>query len=185
LALADTAFAQAAGDRIAVFVVLNEAPKSGAVQPRLVMVGTLTFNPEARTVRGGGNFEVFDQASAQKTILAQGRWQATQFGNWDTKSLPTYRQIQPGILDLRVNMDQLGAADLRVICNVGFVPLSTGEPEGIRLTTTQHGRFDPVTGLTHTSVPGYTTEVVRRVHHHHHHHHIHKRKKKRSGERLD
>jgi hypothetical protein len=58
-------------------------------------------------------------------------------------------------------MDGLGAATCRFACNVGFVGLSTGEPETAVLTTSQYGAFNKiVASLTHSSVPGNTTEVT-------------------------
>lgn len=163
---ADAAFAQASpNDRIALWIVVNEAATpQGSVRPVIAWVGCVTFKPEQRVVKGGGNFTIVDFAkapAARVPPIASGMWRATQFVNWDTKGLPTVGQIQPGVLDLGITMDGLGAATCRFACNVGFVGLMTGEPETTVLTTTQYGKFDKiVASLTHSSVPGNSTEVT-------------------------
>ena len=160
------ALAQAsATSRIAVWVAFSQAPMSGTVQPRVGMVGAVTFDPDKKTVAGGGSYVVFDQASpVPKTILASGKWTAKTFLSYDQKGLGSYDQIQPGILELQGDFDNLGTGlTLRTVCNVGPAGLMTGEPEGYVLKGTKYGDFaplNPVVGITHLSVAGYTTEVV-------------------------
>ncbi|MFN2467168.1 MAG: hypothetical protein ABR521_03420 [Gaiellaceae bacterium] len=179
---AEAAFAQAADSQIALVVAFSEAPRTSAgVQPRMAINAALTFRPQQRLVAGGGNWVLFDWArpATPQRMLASGRLTARQFVNWDTRGLSAVGTVQPGLLDLQADFEglQSGVA-LRIICNVGPAGVQTGEPEGYRATTTQYGTFEPLSpslGITHTSAPGYTTEVIRHQHHHHHHHHPRRR----------
>lgn len=66
--------------------------------------------------------------------------------------------IQPAILTLRADFDNLAnGATLELICNVGAVPLLTGEEEGYVLEGTPYATFKQlsrVVGITHLSVAG-------------------------------
>jgi hypothetical protein len=160
------ALAQAApGSRIAVWVAFSEAPKKDSVVPRIGMVGAVTFHPDKKTVAGGGSYSLFDQATpVPKTILASGPWTAKTFLSYDQKGLTSWDQIQPGILEFQADFQNLGnGLTLRTVCNVGPAGLMTGEPEGYVLKGTTYGDFlplNPIVGITHLSVDGYTTEVT-------------------------
>ncbi len=153
------------GHRIYVFVSFSQAPvtKSG-VLPRIGMDGAGTFDPDAGWVKGGGNFTLFDQAKpTPKPLIASGFWEATGFVSYDTKGLGFFGTIQPAILTVLANFDVLGSGlTLKLICNVGAVPLLTGEDEGWQLLDTPaYGTFQPPTpgvGITHLSIQGVSID---------------------------
>jgi hypothetical protein len=102
---------------------------------------------------------LFNQAAPfPKPLLASGNWRARRLLSYDTKGLGSYGMIQPGILTLRGDFDNLArGATLELICNVGAVPLLTGEEEGWMLEGTPYGTFkqlSPTIGITHLSVAG-------------------------------
>jgi hypothetical protein len=122
------------------------------------MRGAGTFDPDAGWVKGGGSFVLFDQAHATpKPLIASGFWEPTTFVSYDTKGLPSYGNIQPAILTVLADFDVIGSGlTLELICNVGAVPLLTGEDEGWKLLhTPAYGSFvqlNPIAGITHLSV---------------------------------
>ncbi len=126
------------------------------------MNGKVVFNPEAGTVRGGGNFVHLDNAPpVPKPILACGLWEAREFVSWD-HDVGTYCRINASILELEITLfpdeGDPTQATLRLICNIGAAGLSTGEQEGFVLTIPDapFGSFkplDPPLGLTHISTP--------------------------------
>ncbi len=137
------------GDRrVFVYVAYSQAPTTSAgVQPRIGMQG------------GGGSYVLFDQATpVPKKLLAFGDWRARRVLAYDTKGLGSYGTIQPAILTLRADFDNLvEGATLELICNVGPAGLATGEEEGWVLEDTPYGTFmplSPVIGITHLSVAG-------------------------------
>src|SRR6266852_1020758 len=149
------------GHRVYVFVSFSQAPATGSVmQPRIGMRGAGTFDPDAGWVKGGGSYVLFDQAHATpKPLLASGSWEPTAFVSYDTKGLPSYGTIQPGILTVLADVEGIGSGlTMKLICNVGAVPLMTGEPEGWKLLATPaYGDFvplNPAVGVTHLSLEG-------------------------------
>ncbi len=153
------------GHRIFVFVSFSQAPlTSSGVRPRIGMDGAGTFDPDAGWVKGGGNFTLFDQAKpTPKPLIASGFWEATGFVSYDTKGLGSFGTIQPAILTVLANFDVLGSGlTLKLICNVGAVPLLTGEDEGWQLLDTPaYGTFQPPTpgvGITHLSIQGVSID---------------------------
>jgi hypothetical protein len=111
---------------------------------------------------GGGNFvhvtfsPVFPMG---QSLVASGTWHVNDFVSYTDVGLPSYGRIQPSIIVVTVVLrpDAGGSFDgtLLVACNVGFVPLNTGEPEGFQLNIPGLGfDFDtPIVGLTHISIP--------------------------------
>jgi hypothetical protein len=149
------------GHHVYVFVSFSQAstPAGGLTTPRIGMNGAGTFDPHARWVKGGGSYVLFDQAHANpKPLVAHGLWKAKHFVSYDTKGLGSYGEIQPAILELTVDLDGLGTGlAMTLVCNVGAVPLLTGEEEGWELEGTPFGDFhplSPVVGITHLSVEG-------------------------------
>ena len=163
---ATDALAHAApGSTIAVWVAFSEAPKKDSVIPRIGMVAAVTFHPDKKTVAGGGSYVLFDQASpVPKKIIASGPWTAKTFVSYDQKGLGSYDEIQPGVLEFQGDFTNLGTGlTVHAVCNVGPGGLSTGEPEGYVLKGTTFGDFaplNPIVGITHLSVDGFTTEVT-------------------------
>ena len=171
---AEAAFAGAPpNSRIAVWIVVSRAAAAqGPVLPTIAWVGLLALRPEQEFIKGGGNFQIFDfnKPPAERTPLATGAWKATEFLGWTTKNLagtplPSFGQIQPSVLDAKIEMDGLGEATMEFACNVGFAGISTGRPETVVLTTSQYGVFNnpiPTTAasLTSSSIAGYPNVPV-------------------------
>jgi hypothetical protein len=110
---------------------------------------------------GGGNFVHVTFTPAFPTgqsLVASGTWDVTGFVSY-TDGLAAYGRIQPSIVVVTVDLHPDGggsiAGTLQVACNVGFVPLDTGQPEGFKLNLPAAGfNFDtPILGLTHISIP--------------------------------
>lgn len=153
------------GHRIYVFVSFSQAPAISEVLPRIGMQGAGTFDPDARWVKGGGSFTLVDQSKpTPKPLIASGFWEPTAFVSYDTKGLGSFGTIQPGILTFLADVDGIGLGlTMEVICNVGAVPLLTGEDEGWKLLDTPaYGSFVPlsptVTGISHLSIPGVSID---------------------------
>jgi hypothetical protein len=154
------------GHRVFVFVSFSQAPAAGSVaMPRIGMQGAGTFDPDAGWVKGGGSFVLFDQAHPMpKPLIASGFWEPTAFVSYDTKGLPSYGTIQPAILTVLADVEGIGSGlTLELICNVGAVPLMTGQPEGWKLLDSPtYGSFVPlsptITGITHLSVRGISID---------------------------
>ena len=151
------------GHRIFTFVSFSEAPlTSTGVRPRIGLDGAGTFDPGAGWVKGGGNFTLFDQAKpTPKPLIAAGFWQPTAFVSYDTKGLGSFGKIQPAILTVLADFDEIGSGlTMEVICNVGALGAAgmTGEDEGWKLLATPaYGDFVPLSpgvGITHMSVEG-------------------------------
>jgi hypothetical protein len=159
------ALAQSPNDshRVYVFVSFSQAPlTSSGVLPRIGMRGAGTFDPNAGWVKGGGSFVLFDQKHATpKPLLASGFWEPTGFVSYDTKGLPSYGTIQPAILTFLADVEGIGSGlTMEVICNVGAVPLLTGEDEGWKLLATPaYGDFVPAgVGISHLSLEGVSID---------------------------
>ncbi len=161
------------GHRIAEFVSFSQAagPKSGPVgtltSPRIGMNGAVTFDPDAGWVKGGGGYELFDQAAAvPKPLKLTGQWEANQFVDYSTENVNTHAQlnpyglIQPGILTLTADLDGFATGlTMMLVCNVGALGAPggglTGLDEGWFLEATPYGDFEPAgVGITHLSVEG-------------------------------
>ncbi len=159
------------GHRIYVFVSFSQAPvtKSG-VLPRIGMDGAGTFDPDAGWVKGGGNFNLFDQnkptpSTTPKPLITSGFWEATAFVSYDTKGLGSFGFIQPAILTVLADFPGIGSGlTLKLICNVGALGAAgmTGEDEGWQLLDTPaYGSFvplSPAVGITHLSVLGVSID---------------------------
>lgn len=155
------------GMREFVFVAFSQAPRTtNGVLRRIGMQGAGTFKVDPGYVKGGGSYVMFDQNSSMpKPLLASGLWEATGFVGYTHGALadaPTYGTIQPGILEMTADVEGIGSGlTMVLICNVGAVPLSTGQPEGWRLLNTQFGDFaplSPILGITHLSIPGIAVD---------------------------
>jgi hypothetical protein len=130
----------------------------------MLIEGAATFIAKNGQVdrEGGGNFNHirFTPAFPQgQQLLASGKWEPTGFVSYDRRGLPDYGRVRPSVIVVTVVLepDAGGSLEgtLRVICNVGFAGLLTGEPEGFKLNLPGLGlNFDtPLVGLTHISIP--------------------------------
>src|SRR5260370_1357435 len=117
------------------------------------MDGAGTFDPDAGWVKGGGNFNLFDQnkptpSTTPKPLITSGFWEATAFVSYDTKGLGSFGFIQPAILTVLADFPGIGSGlKLELICNVGALGAAgmTGEDEGWQpLDTPAYRRFVPL-----------------------------------------
>ena len=127
----------------------------------LVLEGAGAFKAKNGQVdrEGGGNFVHvrFTPAFPEgQDIVASGKWDVTSFGSY-TSDLPDYGRVRPSILVVSVDLhpDAGGSlpGTLQVICNIGFAGISTGQPEGFRLSVPGFNFDTPLVGLTHISIP--------------------------------
>jgi len=156
------------GHRVYVFVSFSQAPVTNTgVRPRIGMQGCGTFDPEARWVKGGGSFVLFDQNSATpKHLIASGFWEPTQFVSYDTKGTGSFGTIQPAILTVLADFPGIGSGlTLELICNSGALGAAgdTHRTEGwTLLDTPAYGDFKPlspsIVGITHLSVQGISID---------------------------
>lgn len=145
------------------FVSLSKANTLDGVDHRLVAHGRGTFSPSG--VEGGGGFVHFDNAPAgtPKPVLAAGTWEAKRVVNFAPYG--TASGVLAGILDMDVELNRADPspavipAKLRLVCNIGFAGISTGQLEGWFMSipgtpfvkTGPGGQFkplDPNVGLT-------------------------------------
>jgi hypothetical protein len=161
-ALAMPAGAAAEEERVYYLVAFSKAMVSGA-EHRFALSGAGGFSPSRGTVRGWGTYVYvnFSAPGTPKPLLASGRWRATKFLTYGHQ-VGSSGAVRPSIVDMQIDlMPQPGAritgATLRLICNVGYAGLMTGEPEGFKLTIPgTPGMFeplDPPLGITHIGVP--------------------------------
>lgn len=153
------------GHRVYVFVSFSQAPATiSGVLPQINMQGCGTFDPDARWVKGGGSFNLSDQAPPNpKPLIASGFWEPTEFVSYDTKGLPSYGNIQPAILTFLADVEGIGSGlTMELTCNVRAVPLMTGQPEGWKLLDTPtYGSFvplNPIVGNLNLSTQGISID---------------------------
>ncbi len=139
-----------AGGTTFFFVALGQGKKVGAVSHRAVLRGEGRFTDS--TAEGTGTFIHFDDgvANPPKPLLAAGKWKVTKLVKFTPKGDKT-EGIQAGILEMLVDVTPNGkptvsGATLRVICNIGFAGIQTGEPEGFTFEVpgAEAGRFEPI-----------------------------------------
>lgn len=120
---------------------------------RIELTGQGTFDANARSVTGGGDFT---HKSAGGTVLASGTWSAQRFiafqdyGNGTPQGLP--ENTEGGRLVLRVHLSPAGGASghdaiLQVNCELGSPP--AGTEEGFTLAVQDAINFNKkVSGVT-------------------------------------
>ncbi len=139
-----------------------------APQDRIQIYGQGAFRSSGLTGGGGWNHVKFPGANPPKggpplPIVAGGAWQAKQFISFN--ELGRYGVVVAGVLEMVVDLLReipspatIRGARLKVICNIGFAGLQTGQEEGIVLsipgtsffTGEKPGPFEPIpmVGLT-------------------------------------
>ena len=140
--------------------------ENGATAFFFTGLSTSTVNPtgEQTTVAGAGRFSAADGevegggcynfvntgAPKPNPLLEFGNWRAKRLVSW--KPFGRYGSQGAGILVLGVTLFPVGGAHydamLKVVCNVPFVPLVTGEDEGFTLTTPTVTFVPAGTGIT-------------------------------------
>lgn len=162
--LTQSARASGSQERPFRFAAFSAAGTIGGVAHRITMNGSGTVDPEEPEVEGEGTFVHFNNApAAPKPILAFGRWEADELVNFIT-GFGTWGAIEAGIIEMTADLFPVGlprveGATLRIICNIGPAGITTGEPEGFKLTIpgAPFGPFNPLVpalGLTHIGVSG-------------------------------
>jgi hypothetical protein len=122
-------------------------PASPGAKGLLVMAGDGRFT--SSHVEGHGVFSHPDTTTPKpNTILNAGTWKATSPVSFTLVGI--YGVTASGILTMKVDLVQdipspaLMSAMLTVVCNIPFVPLMTGKPEGFSLDA-PFGSFEPQT----------------------------------------
>ena len=163
LAISGTKAADAAEEeRVFYFVAFSKATVSGR-DHRFGIAGAGGFDPEKGIAHGWGTYSYVDFSAPgpAKPLIASGRWRVTKLLKYGHQ-VGASGAIRPSIVDLQVDLTpdtgaKITGATLRLICNVGYARLMTGEPEGYKLTVPGiPGTFeplDPVVGITHIGVP--------------------------------
>lgn len=137
-------------------VAVSDAAVREGTQHRMALNGDGKFGPEH--VKGGGTFVIFNDAptGTPKPILGFGRWRAEKILSYAAAG--TYGPIVASVLELEVELiiefpaPEVASATLRLVCNVDPAGLTTGEPEGFKLTIQNSGEVFvpsvPVVGFT-------------------------------------
>jgi hypothetical protein len=128
------------------FTGVSQAASSGAIGV-VLMAGDGRFTSSHGETHG--IFEHIDTTTRKpNTILNAGTWKATSLVNFSL--VGTYGVQASGILTMTVDLVQeipapaVMSATLTVVCNIPFVPLVTGKPEGFSLQA-PFGSFGPQT----------------------------------------
>jgi hypothetical protein len=128
------------------FAGLSQATSPGA-KGVVLMAGDGRFT--SSHIEGHGMFEHIDTTTPKpNTILNGGTWKATSPVSFTL--VGTYGVQASGILTMKVDLVQdipspaVMTATLTVVCNIPFVPLVTGKPEGFSLDA-PFGLFGPET----------------------------------------
>ena len=134
-----------------IFAGASVGPAIDGVLHFLVMDGAGMITPSH--AEGGGAFNHVNNAATApfpKPIIAQGKWLAKRLISFDV--IGKYGLFTSGVLTMDVELVRelpsrlVVPATLEIVCNIPFVPLMTGKPEGFNLT---------VDGLSfHPTVPG-------------------------------
>ncbi|HUP53268.1 MAG TPA: hypothetical protein VM198_12375 [Longimicrobiales bacterium] len=151
-------FPKGGGHQHFTLVALSRAaPVGDGIDHMMILEGSGTFKASPGHADGGGNFIHFDFAAPGTSPIASGKWEVTDFLSYSTP-VGDYGRIRASIVTVRVELqpDAGGslAGTLLVACNVGFVPLLTGQPEGFKLSVDGSLDFNaPFLGLTHIGIP--------------------------------
>ena len=171
------------------FVAIAEADPTDGVVPRIGTSGIGVFDPEDGKVEGGGTFEMFDFGASRvpKPRLRSAKWEAKRVLDWRPCTTPgactgsdaTYGRINPGVIELEVNIKFDGGKKIKgltmtLICKVGAAGITpvdpaTGDllPEGFFLTIPdpdfgmlEFVPLDPTVGITHIGPdPGFNFDL--------------------------
>ncbi len=146
------------------FVAFSHAPPAddGSI-PRMGMAGSGRFTPDRGEVQGGGSYTRNNAADpVPRPALDFGTWLPTDIVSFDLVPDGTYGRITSSVLVLRIRLfsdvdGSVSTGTLRLICNIGDAGITTGEPEGYRLTIDDapFGEFrplDPIVGITHIGI---------------------------------
>ncbi len=122
-----------------IFAAVGIGPAIDGVQHIVVMDGAGMITPSH--AEGGGAFNHLNNAPTApfpKPIIAQGKWQAKRLVSFDVAG--RYGLFTAGVLTMDVQLVRelpsrlVVPASLQIVCNIPFVPIMTGKPEGFSLT---------------------------------------------------
>jgi len=120
------------------FLSFSQGGVVDGVNHRIAMAGAGKISEAG--VKGGGSFTHLNAASSvPQTVLASGAWKAKSLVSFTLAGL-WGSQFVAGILEMTVSLVAdfpsrvVLPATLRVVCNLGPAGISTGEPEGFKLT---------------------------------------------------
>ena len=137
--LATRAFADEETTTGFIFAAVSVGPTIDGVLHTVVMDGAGTITPS--NVEGGGAFDHLNNAATAgfpRPFFAQGTWKAKRLVSFDV--FGKYGLFTAGVLTMDVELRRelpsrlVVPASLQVVCNVPFVPILTGKPEGFSLT---------------------------------------------------
>jgi hypothetical protein len=137
--LATRAFADEETTTGFIFAAVSIAPTIDGAVHTLVMDGAGTITPS--NVEGGGAFNHVNNASTAalpRPFFAQGTWKAKRLVSFDNRG--QYGLFTAGVLTMDVELTRelpsrlVLPASLQIVCNIPFVPIRTGKPEGFSLT---------------------------------------------------
>lgn len=147
------------GQRIYLLVAFSQAPPvpGGPANPRLLVVCSGNFKPDAGQIRGGGSWTLlnWNGTPGTATLIDWGLWQPSELVNYQSFT-PAVGATQASIIDMLADFEGLANnAAMKLICNIGPAGILTGQPEGYKATIPGYGEFVPIgLGLSHTSIEG-------------------------------
>lgn len=136
-----------------IFAAVSNGPTIDGVVHTVVMDGAGMITPS--NVEGGGAFDHLNNASTAgfpRPFFAQGTWKAKRLMSFDVRG--KYGLFTAGVLTMDVElMRELPSrlvvpATLEIVCNIPFVPIMTGKPEGFSLTVDGLAFHPSGTGIT-------------------------------------
>lgn len=137
--LAMRAFADEGTTTGFIFAAVSIGPSVDGVVHTVVMDGAGTITPS--NVEGGGTFDHLNNAATAgfpRPFFAQGTWKAKRLVSFDV--FGRYGLFTAAVLTMEVELvrelpSRLAVpASLQIACNIPFVPILTGKPEGFSLT---------------------------------------------------
>ncbi len=137
--LATRAFADEENTTGFIFAAVSIGPTIDGIVHTVVMDGAGTITPS--NVEGGGAFDHLNNAASAgfpRPFFAQGTWKAKRLVSFDV--FGKYGLFTAAVLTMDVELTRelpsrlVVPASLQIVCNVPFVPIMTGKPEGFSLT---------------------------------------------------
>ena len=122
-----------------IFAAVSTGPTIDGVVHTVVMDGAGMITPSG--VEGGGAFDHLDNAPTApfpKPFFAQGTWKAKRLVSFDV--FGKYGLFTAAVLAMDIELVRelptrlVVPASLEIVCNIPFVPIMTGKPEGFSLS---------------------------------------------------
>lgn len=138
---AETLATRASADEVTtkfIFAAVSKGPTIDGVVHTLVMDGAGIITPSH--AEGGGAFDHLNNsptAGFPRPFIAQGTWKAKELGSFIV--FGKYGLFTAAVLTMDVELVRelpsrlVVPATLELVCNIPFVPIKTGKPEGFSL----------------------------------------------------